>query len=427
MARHGKVERMINATSNVRSGAWKWWVCGLLLCASTLNYMDRQTLANAAVRITKQFSLTQQHYGDLEWAFGWSFAVGSLLFGFVVDRFSVRWVYPLVLLLWSGVGFATGLVNSYHGLILCRGLLGFFEAGHWPCAIKTTQQLLSPADRTLGNSLLQSGTSIGAILAPQVMKLLLTEELSSWRFAFQVVGLAGVLWIAAWFLLVRSNDLQLADPHQETGSKKVANPTPFLEVLLSLRMLGVVIVVALSNTCWQTLRAWLPKFLQEGRGYTELEALNWSSLFYLASDVGCLGAGALTSWLVMRRFSVHQSRAMVFALGSVLTALSLAVPWLPKGYGLGVILFLIGAGALGVFPVYHALTQDLSPVHQGKVTGVASISAWLFAPPLQSAFGRLIDKTHSFDLGFAIAGLLPGLAFVALIWGWKTEKSNSTE
>src|SRR4030095_12963048 len=125
--------------------------------------MDRHARANAAVRITTQFGLKQEQYGNLELVFGWAFAVGSIVFGVLVDRMSVRWVYAVVLILCSATGFGTGLVHSYKELLICRTLLGFFEAGHWPCAIKTTQRLLDPKDRAMGNSVLQSGTSIGAI------------------------------------------------------------------------------------------------------------------------------------------------------------------------------------------------------------------------------------------------------------------------
>src|SRR5579871_271687 len=152
------------------SQAWRWWVCALLLCASAINYMDRQTLANAATRISRQFDLTQEQYGNLEFGFGWALAAVSMLFGFVVDRFPVRWVYPAALTLWSATGFASGLVTSYSGLLVCRTLLGLFEAGHWPCAVKTTQRLLVPGDRAMGNSVLQSGTSIGAVITPLVMR-----------------------------------------------------------------------------------------------------------------------------------------------------------------------------------------------------------------------------------------------------------------
>src|SRR6185503_9997642 len=118
--------------------------------------------------------------------------------------------YPTALLAWSVMGFATGLVENYSGLLVCRTFLGFFEAGHWPCAVKTTQGLLTPADRSMGNSLLQSGTSIGAIITPQIMRVLLTPELGSWRPAFQIVGATGLVWIVAWFAMVRRTELDAA-------------------------------------------------------------------------------------------------------------------------------------------------------------------------------------------------------------------------
>ena len=291
-----------------RSSSWKWWVCGLLLGASAINYMDRQTLASASVRITQQFQLSQEQYGNLELGFGWAFAVGSLVFGVLADRFPVRWIYPVALLLWSATGFATGVVNSYHGLMVCRTLLGFFEAGHWPCAVKTTQRLLDPADRSMGNSVLQSGTSVGAIITPLMMRGLLTPELGSWRAAFQIVGAAGLLWIVAWFVMVPRGALESASP----TDAEVKPSGSVREVLFSRRMLIVLIVVALINTSWQLLRAWLPKFLQEGRGYGESEVLYFTSVFYVATDVGVLGAGALTLWLHRRGVSVFNARGIGF-------------------------------------------------------------------------------------------------------------------
>src|SRR6187431_1479481 len=134
-----------------RPPSWKWTVCGLLLLASAINYMDRQTLANASVRITKEFHLTQAQYGNIEAVFAYAFAAGSLVFGWMADRFSVRWLYAVVLALWSLAGFVTGFVQDYDQLLICRTLLGFFEAGHWPCAIRTTRRLLDESQRSMGN------------------------------------------------------------------------------------------------------------------------------------------------------------------------------------------------------------------------------------------------------------------------------------
>jgi MFS transporter, ACS family, hexuronate transporter len=178
-----------------RSPLWKWYLCGLLLLATTINYMDRQTLSNAAVRVTKEFNLSQEQYGDMELAFGWAFAVGSLVFGFLADRFRVYWLYPIVLSGWSLMGIASAHTDGYWPLLTCRVLLGFFEAGHWPCALKTTFALLDPKDRTMGNSVLQSGASIGAVVTPPMMLWLMTDDIRSWRFAFEVIGGIGLLWV----------------------------------------------------------------------------------------------------------------------------------------------------------------------------------------------------------------------------------------
>src|SRR6185436_17640431 len=98
------------------------------------------------------------------------------------------------------------------------------------------------------------------------------------------------------------------------------------------------------NTTWQLLRAWLPKFLQEGRGYSENEMLGFISLFYVATDVGCLGAGGLTLWLGSRGFSIHKARTATYLLCAVLTALTVSVAFLPKGPLLLGLLLLIGMG-----------------------------------------------------------------------------------
>ena len=327
----------------------------------------------------------------MERAFGWAFATGSLLFGIAADRVSVRWLYPLVLVLWSAVGFATGRVESHEGLLLCRTLLGLFEGGHWPCAIKTTQALLAPTDRPLGNSVLQSGTSLGAIIAPLIMQAMLTSELSSWRLPFQVVGAAGLLWVAAWFLLVRKGDLAVtaatasAPGPDPEGSRAGERDPGILALLATPRLWLLFFVVACINTCWQLIRAWLPKFLQEGRGYPEAQALYFNSFFYVATDLGCLGAGALALWLVRRRWSVDRARLAVFLGCSLLAALTVLAVTLPRGWPLLLLLLLVGAGALGVFPIYHAFTQEISRHHQGKVTGITGVAAWILSAPAQDS------------------------------------------
>ncbi len=404
----------MSASRPLKSRAWL--VCGLLLLASAINYMDRQTLANASVRITKEFALTNQHYGTIEAYFGYAFALGSLFFGVLADRLPLRWLYALVVALWSAVGFATGFTHSYSELLICRSLLGFFEGGHWPCGIKATLLLLAPQQRSLGNGVLQSGTSLGAILTPLLMRSLMTPEIGSWRGAFQVIGALGLFWILLWFLLVKKDDLVAPPPRSEDQS--ATPPTSFWQLVFSRRMLVIYAVVACINTTWQILRAWLPKFLQEGRGWLEADALYFNSAWFAATDVGCLSAGALVLWLTRRGLALTPARLAVFTACGLLVAVSAMAPLLEHGWPLIAVLMVAGAGALGLFPIYHAFTQDVSPHHQGRVTGVAGVAAWILPAWAQRGFGWLADTTGSFNTGFVIAAFLPLLAAAILLLGW---------
>ena len=400
-----------------RTSAWKWWVTGLLLLATTINYMDRVTLANASVRVTREMGLDDRQYGNLELAFGWAFAAGSLVFGFLADRWRVYVLYPAVLACWSLVGVASGLTHGYGALLVCRALLGFFEAGHWPCALKTTFALLNEKDRTMGNSILQSGASIGAVITPQIMRVLMTPQEGSWRTAFIVVGASGLLWVALWLLCLRPRDLV---NRREPPSLRDA--LDLFHILCSRRFWAVALLITGAQIVWHIPRVWLMKFLQTGRGFEESAALNFNSFYYIATDVGCVLAGLASVWLIRRRGSTpHAARRTVYAGACVLTSLSVCIPWLGKGWPLLAVLLLIGAGALALFPCYYSFVQELSDRHVGRLTGLLSMWVWAVTSPLHSAFGWLYDRTKSYDTGLLIAGLAPWLGVIAMRLLWRKD------
>jgi ACS family hexuronate transporter-like MFS transporter len=409
------------------SSAWKWWICGLLLLASAINYMDRQTLANAAVRITHELELNEEQYGNLELAFGWAFAAGALVFGVLADRVPVRWLYPAVLAAWSTMGILSGLARNYEEMLLARLFLGLFEAGHWPCALKTTQRLLTRSERTLGNSVLQSGASVGAIITPLIMAAMLTPATGSWRPAFVITGAVGYFWVIAWLVLTsREPPASPVETTSEVGAKSAEPAVSFASIVFTRRFFVLVVMVVAINSCWQLLRVWLPKFLQQGRGYSENEALFFNSAYFIATDVGCIAAGAATVMLHRRGMTVHGSRSLVFLVCALLTTLTVTIFWLPAGWLLLGVLLIVAMGALGVFPCYYSFTQELTVTHQGKIAGLLGTLAWGLSSPLHRYFGRYIDSTGSFDLGLALAGCAPILAWLVMLVLW-TGKSDEKE
>jgi ACS family hexuronate transporter-like MFS transporter len=419
---------------------WQWLVTGLLLMATMLNYMDRQTLANLSVRITSDLGLSQERYGTLELGFGWSFAFGLVFFGTLADRFPVRWLYPAVVIGWSMVGLLTGFSSSYQEMLICRMLLGFFESGHWPCALKTTQVVLSREQRIFGNSILQSGAAIGAIVTPLVIRGMVGDSVATgaWRPPFIVIGAIGGLWVLAWLLSIRREHLPAGSAaNQSNSNATVVQPEKesifqiwWNSCIVNRRFWALLPMVICFNITWQLIRVWLPKFLQQGRGATEAQSLYFNSLYYIAADIGCITAGAAGVWLVSRGISVLRSRQIVLTVGATLTALSLFIPVLPLGYGLYALLLVIAAASLGIFPCYYSLAQEVSHRHMGKATGLLGCASWLISSPLQKYFGRIVDQTGSFDTGMSFAGLAPGLALVIWFVLWPVEdeiKMNVTE
>jgi ACS family hexuronate transporter-like MFS transporter len=443
----------IDSKEPLRSPTWKWLVCGLLFLATMIMYMDRQTLAFTVPRIMEELHLTVAHYGKVEKGFGIAFAVGALGIGFLADRVSIRWLYPLVLVGWSLAGIATAYGESignyllellpwlidpntpteerpalaaYWGIMVCRIVLGFFEAGHWPCALITTQRLLSREDRSLGNSLLQSGASVGAIVTPGVVWLLLTPEPGSWRSPFVIVGIAGMLWVLPWLGVMRSAG-ELAPGHAADSetAERIGLLTSLRELLTTdrLRMLAILLAVVIPiNITWQYFRAWMPLLLRKEHGVSETHTFWFGMAFYLVADAGCITVGAAVKLLTLRGWTTHSARVATFFACSALTSLSVAAAYLPQrspGIALPLLLF-ISFGALGMFPTFYALTQDVSKRHQGLVTGILGFSAWIVISYVHEWVGSRIQETKSYADGLFWAGLVPLAACAALLF-WRRE------
>jgi MFS transporter, ACS family, hexuronate transporter len=414
--------------SPARGPTWKWWVCGALLLATMLNYMDRQTLSLTATQLKTEISLDDGRYGALEEWFSYAFAFGGVFFGFVADRIGPRRLYPIVLVGWSLAGIATPLANwpplveflgdpsvpgqgEFRWLFLCRTLLGFCEAGHWPCALLTARNILSESQRPMGNSILQSGASFGAVATPLVIEAMHRGG-APWQAPFVIIGIVGLAWVPLWLWLVRSEDNHYRPPEKKETSEAAARLPPPLMLFAAL----FVIVITIS-LAWQFQRAWLPKYLKEHHAYSESTANLFTSLFYLVAGFGSLFFGSLVSTLTRIGLRLRWARVLTFAGCSAFVALGAAVPFMEPGVLLLISLILMGAGSLGAHPQYYALAQELPPKHLGLLSGILSASSWVAVGRMQGMMGDYIKRTGSYDLPLILTGLAPIAGLVALtVW-----------
>jgi MFS family permease len=342
--------------------------------------------------------------------------------------------------------------------------------------------LLTREERTLGNSILQSGAAIGAILTPLIVMGLLGLT-GSWRYPFMVVGALGMTWSFFWLSSVRKEDLEISvspssslmsilgvlvallaldviihisyapAPGQQTTSLAATwiplgvkifttvvgilcvyawlerstrdesvpapgEPPPLPRWLFIRRFWVLAVVTVTINAAWHFFRAWLPPFLRNQHGYSRDEVGWFSTCYYLATDAGSLLIGFAVLGLTRWGMRVHSSRVLMFAICAGITCLSLAAAVLPAGYLLLGVLLLIGFGALGLFPNYYSFTQELTVKHQGKVTGALGCVCWLSMALLHELAGESVMRTGSYSQGMALAGLLPLAGLAALVLFW---------
>lgn len=400
---------------------WRWWVCVLLMLATVINYMDRMALNQLALEIKGTFRLNDTQYSWLESVFSLAFAVGAVTTGYIVDRVSVRWVYPLMVVGWSFAGILTGFAGSFWMLLTCRFLLGFFEAGNWPCGIRTTRAVLPPAERSFGNSLFQSGTALGAVITPLMVLAILqraeaTGATDSWRVPFRIIGSLGLVWVALWFITIPK---AMLDPAGAGGAAPAhQGATRFAAVFRDRRFWALVAMVTAINFTWHGYRTWMPLYLQKQRGYTREEMAAFTTVYYLVADIGSWTCGIVTLVLCKRGTRVHVSRLLAFAGCALLTVVTTSVPFLPTGWLLEAGLLMVAFGALGLFPTYFALSQELSSKHQGKVTGTLGACAHLSLFVLYPIEGKICDLTKSYEWVLGGVGVFPLLALAAMLWLW---------
>jgi ACS family hexuronate transporter-like MFS transporter len=423
-------------------------VCGWLLFATMVLYMDRLVLTQQEELIRKAFGIEKDvDYAFIDSAFNIAFAFGALLAGWTADRWSIWLLYPLVVILWSATGAVTGLISGYWALFTCRAFLGFFESAHWPCALKTSQRILAPSQRTLGNGILQSGAAIGSIVTP--LALLLFAHLHfDWRPPFLFVGFLGLCWAVGWFFLVRREDVSLdPEPAATTANSSPLSINPpatspragaarnsWLDVLSDRRFWILVIVVVCINSTWHYFRLWMPVILRKVHGFDKEDVQRFSIAYYVAADLGSLATGFGSVWLVSRGLSVHGSRLAVFGFCAALALFSLVAIILPGASLFLWVLPLVAFGSLGLFPPYYSFTQELTVRNQGKVTGTLGFICWMVMAGLRPIEGWVADmvgeaggsEASRYAFGIVLAGIMPMVAVAVLFFFWPKETAPET-
>jgi ACS family hexuronate transporter-like MFS transporter len=379
----------------------------VLLFATILNYLDRQVLSLVAERVMAEFHLDRRGFGEILSSFRYSYAALQFFGGWLVDAIGPRIVFPLAVGFWSFAGLGTAFSQSMAGLRGWRFALGIGEAFNWPCALKTTGQLLAPGDRAMANGIFNGGTALGAILAPIVVTALAAQ--SGWRSPFILTGASGAGWAIAWMFTTRG--LFLKSPEQRITFRTSAGV--MMRILLRREFWLLTASAVIVNGVSYFLADWIPLYLKTDRSFGFVEGNVLSILVYGGLDAGNILGGYVVHKALSRGFRIDQARLWALVASCVLMTCAVPAGLVPWRFVSLVCIALSAIGVAGFLVTYLTTLQDVDPLHVGTVAGMLGGLGNLAYGILAPYIGRLSDL-HRTDVIFILTGLLPWLAYACL-------------
>ncbi|HEX4028728.1 MAG TPA: MFS transporter [Terracidiphilus sp.] len=369
---------------------FRWVVCGLLFAATAINYMDRQVLGILVLPLQKELGWTESQYGLIISGFQAAFALGLVLAGPMIDRVGTRIGYAVSVTVCSVAAVAHGFVRTVTGFGSVRLLLGLGEAGNFPAAVKAIAEWFPARERAFAAGLFNSGSTVGAILAPLVVPWIALNW--GWRAAFILIGLLGFLWIPAWLLIYRRPAPVFADEPAPTQR------VPMRRLLLHRETWVFLIGRAVTEPVWWFYLYWAPKFLSHSRGFTLRNVGLPLMVMYAMANAGGLYGGWLSSFLLRRGWTVNAARKVAI-LASVLLVVPVAFDsyasnaWIAIG-----ILGLAMAGHQGWASNLFAMFGDIYPRQAvASVTGLTGMGAAIGGMFAAAITGLILQKTGSYQ------------------------------
>ncbi|MEI8291833.1 MAG: MFS transporter [Verrucomicrobiota bacterium] len=388
---------------------FRWTVCALLFVATTINYMDRQVLGILAPTLEREIGWSEIEYSHIVMAFQAAYALGLLVFGRLVDVIGTRHGYAISIFAWSLAAMAHALARGVFGFGVARFALGLGEAGNFPAAVKTVAEWFPSRERALATGLFNSGSNVGAILAPVLVPWLTLHY--GWQMAFIVLGATGFVWLIFWYWLYatpaqsrRVSPAELAHINSDPPEPATAK-IPWSKLLRYRQTWAFVVAISFTAPIWWFFLYWLPKFMHQQYGLDLASLGPPLVVIYSMTSVGSIGGGWLSGFLLKRGWSVNASRKTTLLICALCVV---PVVFAAKASNLWLATLLIGLAAAahqGWAANLFTLVSDLFPKQAvGSVVGLGAMFGSVAAMGFAQLTGIILQTTGSYWPLFMIAG-----------------------
>ena len=442
-------------TANTQKGImtnWRWWMCGMLFVATTVNYLDRQVLSLTWDEFIKpEFHWNESNYGRITSIFSIVYAICMLFAGRFIDWMGTKKGYLWAIGVWSagacahalcgvvteswlGLGSASAMVSatgatvtmiatvSMWCFIVARCVLALGEAGNFPAAIKVTAEYFPKKDRAYATSIFNAGASIGALFAPLSVPLLAKyfQEAgigNGWEMAFVVIGALGFIWMGFWVFMYdephqskRVNQAELdyieQDPDENVAEAGVPQKKmSFLQAFTYKQTWAFAFGKFMTDGVWWFFLFWTPSYLNMQFGIKTSDGLGIALIFTLyAITMLSIYGGKLPTIIIAKTglnpYAARMRAMLIFAFFPLLVLLAQPLgtisPWLP------VIMIGIGGAAHQSWSAnIFSTVGDMFPKSAiATITGIGGMAGGVGSMILQWVAGDLFVYAGETNMTF---------------------------
>ncbi len=408
----------VAVSTPARVGYFRWVICALLFFATTINYIDRQVLGILAPDLQRSIGWSEIEYGNIVTAFQAAYAIGLLVTGRLLDRMGTRLGFALAITLWSVAAMFHAAARSALGFGIARFALGLGEAANFPASIKTVAEWFPKKERAFATGIFNAGTNVGAVVAPAVVPFIALTW--SWQWAFIMTGAIGFLWLGIWWVLYRPPEshprLAKAEFNYIRGDPAEAvTPVPWLKLIGYRQTWAFALGKFMTDPIWWFYLYWLGKFLNEKHGLSLSKLGPPLIAIYLIADVGSVGGGWLSSFLIKSGWSINAARkstmlACALCVMPIVFATQVASLWAAVG-----LIGLAAAAHQGWSANIFTLASDMFPRRAvGSVVGIGGFGGAVGGMLIATAVGHLLQWTGSYVPVFLLAGAAYLLALLVI-------------
>jgi len=401
---------------------YRWVILGILLYATTINYIDRFLLGLLKDHIMSDLGFGEEMYGKIIAGFQVAYGIGNLFMGWLIDRIGTRLGYLISIGVWSLSSLSHAFAGSALGLRFSRFFLGIGESGNFPAAIKTVAEWFPKKERAFATGIFNSGSQIGIIIAGVVGSYIFSHY--GWRTCFLFSGILSLSWIILWLINYRAPEKhrrvtqkELDHIQQDTAASAEAEKISLKKLLTYRETWSVAIAKLFSDPVWWFYLFWGASFLHKKFGIDIHNIALPLIVIYMTADAGGILFGGLSSSLIAKGWSVNRSRKFTLLLCVLIIIPVMFVTRVQNEWAAIVLIALAAAGHCGWAANVFTLASDLFPKQAvGRVVGLGNATSTFGAALASVGVGILLAgaPVEGYTIPFIVAASGYVIALVAL-------------